>query len=724
MTLRGQLSITYMVLVVALLAITIVGAMKLIDVTKKSMDVPLSTELDRTVSSFKKYLSKVYILSKSSRTMDVVDPLIDSLSRQGLQYSIYDKVQSAIAIDYTTFILRPTVPPLVYKPTGAVLSGGRVYKLVQGVEYIPLELKGSYTVSTTLKVEGGGVVKAGFGTQDVLVVIKDGYVCAFSIGYYDCKPFSAEEYQVSITKSKDSVQVQVYNELGSGVSFSIRKGEVQDLYLSLYVTFNNVQIVGGNVQKVYDESKYLWVGESMGNVPVAKGLKDGAVYIDGTSYVRFSMSTSCPSGWVEGYESYNNLKGGSSPKHTGHCYKYVSTPMTWTEAKAYCEQLGGYLFVPTSDQEISFIRNYITSATIWVGYYQDPDSLADNFGIPEGCPNPKDCWKMINAENEVPYYKWGSSEPNGAGACAVLNGNTLSDERCTKRYKFVCELPKPFPRHPKDSLTYVILIKPLEPSSNKQYVVGVPGCDGGVYISNNHVGMIGKWDRAECTGDGTKTYVDVYDGKWHVLVGVWQSKNQRMYVDGKYEEIKRYEYHPFWDYYVYIGAEPSTGSTSSPTFIIDELLLYHRALSNIEVQWITDVLLQKKFIAVYQDMGSNVRISEVYINAEDVEGDIDILTTKDLEELSKVLMSSKYIIYICDQYTTLPNLIKQYKIDVTYVPSAKIFGREYRDFYACTDGKNYVFVKNIYSSRVLFVPAKVIQDESVLPILLKMLYQS
>lgn len=83
----------------------------------------------------------------------------------------------------------------------------------------------------------------------------------------------------------------------------------------------------------------------------------------------------------------------------GHYYQVYDTPVTWDEAKAHCESLGGHLATITSDEENSFIKNLISSGTknaYWLGA-----SDVEEEGV----------WKWITGE-PFEFTDWGSGEPN------------------------------------------------------------------------------------------------------------------------------------------------------------------------------------------------------------------------------------------------------------------------------------------------------------------------
>ena len=131
-------------------------------------------------------------------------------------------------------------------------------------------------------------------------------------------------------------------------------------------------------------------------------------------------------------------------------------------------------------------------------------------------------------------------------------------------------------------------------------------------------GMIASWDRSEffrfavgddVGGNAATTFVafdnccpihdwfgktDVADDKWHHLVAWFDGKEKRIYVDGKLDEkigaptkvigagLSRYGF-------IGIGSEAAafdaaTGPTWAYNGILDEFMLFHRALSEDEIE--------------------------------------------------------------------------------------------------------------------------------------------
>ncbi len=83
----------------------------------------------------------------------------------------------------------------------------------------------------------------------------------------------------------------------------------------------------------------------------------------------------------------------------GHRYEYYEgADITWTEARSYCQSMGGHLVTITSAEEQAFIESTFPGTTGWIGAY------GDNGG-----------WSWVTGEPFGGYMKWKSGEPNDQG---------------------------------------------------------------------------------------------------------------------------------------------------------------------------------------------------------------------------------------------------------------------------------------------------------------------
>jgi len=99
----------------------------------------------------------------------------------------------------------------------------------------------------------------------------------------------------------------------------------------------------------------------------------------------------------------------------GHTYDIITgtTDLTWDQARAAAEAMGGHLVTITSEAENNFVANLVTTQgtpnleRYWLGGYQtDPNGL----GV-----EPAGSWAWVTGE-PWSYTNWATGEPNnGAG---------------------------------------------------------------------------------------------------------------------------------------------------------------------------------------------------------------------------------------------------------------------------------------------------------------------
>ncbi|WP_417913420.1 lectin-like protein [Candidatus Electronema sp. TJ] len=96
---------------------------------------------------------------------------------------------------------------------------------------------------------------------------------------------------------------------------------------------------------------------------------------------------------IGAYEAMSDTAKTVNPAN-GHSYQRFSSPLTWSEAKAACAALGGYLATVTSPEE----QKYVTSkgANAWLGA---TDEVQDG------------TWRWITGE-PCNWTNWNSGEPN------------------------------------------------------------------------------------------------------------------------------------------------------------------------------------------------------------------------------------------------------------------------------------------------------------------------
>lgn len=112
-----------------------------------------------------------------------------------------------------------------------------------------------------------------------------------------------------------------------------------------------------------------------------------------------------------------------------HYYRFYNTPMTYSEAKAFCESEGGHIVTITSAAENEFVTSIIDCEAAWLG---------GNDVAMEG--------RFVWDTNEFfSYSNWADGEPNNAGPYSSQNhmrmyrNGTWDDIEEDATAPFVCE---------------------------------------------------------------------------------------------------------------------------------------------------------------------------------------------------------------------------------------------------------------------------------------------
>lgn len=83
----------------------------------------------------------------------------------------------------------------------------------------------------------------------------------------------------------------------------------------------------------------------------------------------------------------------------GHRYQLFDTSMSWNEAEAYCESLGGHLATITSEEEQAEIEELLTIGT------------RNSYWLGASDQNYDGNWQWITNE-EFSYHNWANQQPD------------------------------------------------------------------------------------------------------------------------------------------------------------------------------------------------------------------------------------------------------------------------------------------------------------------------
>jgi predicted Ser/Thr protein kinase len=117
-----------------------------------------------------------------------------------------------------------------------------------------------------------------------------------------------------------------------------------------------------------------------------------------------------------------------------HSYKFFREQLTWKEARAKCESLGGNLVIIDDAEENKFVGNLITS-----------DAWLDSWiGISDEATEGQ--WRTVNG-SDVQYSNWATYQPNNAGDgehFAIMSNRTFGSDPVAWRW---CDQPA-IPKEP------------------------------------------------------------------------------------------------------------------------------------------------------------------------------------------------------------------------------------------------------------------------------------
>ncbi len=196
-------------------------------------------------------------------------------------------------------------------------------------------------------------------------------------------------------------------------------------------------------------------------------------------------------------------------------YQVIEKVMTWTEAEAYCEELGGHLVTITSVEEQEYIYEINPSGLkLWIGGYKDS---SDN-------------WNWITGENWN-YTNWADREPNNDDtvygfenyiAMWPMAWNDLNEENNSQLSGFICEWDGYKVVRPEDTATLV-----AEPVDITDLITDIGSSSeddesyGNVYPAYHLIDddLDTSWAEG-ADGDGIGEYISIYIPKGTIITGL------------------------------------------------------------------------------------------------------------------------------------------------------------------------------------------------------------
>ena len=135
-------------------------------------------------------------------------------------------------------------------------------------------------------------------------------------------------------------------------------------------------------------------------------------------------------------KNLKDIKFDNTKQYNGHSYAIFNVGKTWSEAKTYCEKLGGHLVTITDSAEQSAVENLLRHSTLnYSGYWLGAKKSSSwqwttgeifsyrNFASSE--PNGSGNYLQMYTSNE--FGKWDDTTPDGSGNAGI------------KQHGFICE---------------------------------------------------------------------------------------------------------------------------------------------------------------------------------------------------------------------------------------------------------------------------------------------
>lgn len=134
----------------------------------------------------------------------------------------------------------------------------------------------------------------------------------------------------------------------------------------------------------------------------------------------------------------------SAVEFNGHYYQYYTNRLSWEAAQAACSAVGGHLVAINSQEEQTFLENYLS--------YQNNSALRGKYLI--GLHRKVTGFEQWVTGEPVTYTNWGKGEPDNLGSRQDMvifnNGSTLSgggyridfgqwDDDTNSTYRYICE---------------------------------------------------------------------------------------------------------------------------------------------------------------------------------------------------------------------------------------------------------------------------------------------
>ncbi len=116
-----------------------------------------------------------------------------------------------------------------------------------------------------------------------------------------------------------------------------------------------------------------------------------------------------------------------------HAYLFIPKSMTWEDARAFCEQLGGHLFVVRSEEEHALLDSWFGSYWVWMGLRVTEHGPEWVTGEPVEYTNFANLLHALRIGPKVFAKKWSSQDEPGFENCFVIEWDLPFERAHTRR---------------------------------------------------------------------------------------------------------------------------------------------------------------------------------------------------------------------------------------------------------------------------------------------------
>ena len=243
--------------------------------------------------------------------------------------------------------------------------------------------------------------------------------------------FSTTHVYKLINKSLSWQAAKTYCENMGGYLVSITNVDEKEYILNKIMIPNNVPCCWGGASDFRSEGTWSWENKKENWIYSNWASGEPNNYLGNEDYLLINRDGT----WNDYGDGHTIFicewnSEAEVKEYSEHVYKLYEKSLSWSEAKAYCENLGGYLVSITSQEEQKYVYDNILVPNnvpcCWAG-----GSDSETEGV----------WKWASGEEWI-YNNWRAGEPNNYGGkedYLLLYGTGVWNDYADGNTIFICE---------------------------------------------------------------------------------------------------------------------------------------------------------------------------------------------------------------------------------------------------------------------------------------------